>query len=126
MTTNLNAAYTYTVDPDAYYLRPATYVAMQGGQMDLGGPDGLGPYIRVNFDNGRALLRVRYAPSDANVFSSSPDGPLRNPGVVHNFLILEAVGRQGTVNVNDPTTLALNQQPVPLGSPLGKRSPRRS
>lgn len=101
-----------TSDPDAFYLRPpATNGANvltnpDTGAADLGGPDGLGPFFRVNFDNGRALVRVRYAPSDANLFSNSPTGPLRNPGVTRNYLIIESVGRQGAVNPNDPTTLA--------------------
>ena len=31
--------------------------------LKAGGPDGLGNYGRVNFDQGRALVRVRYGPS---------------------------------------------------------------
>lgn len=98
-----------TLDPDAYYLRPASYLAWPGSnppREDLGGPDGLGPYVRVSFDRGRALVRVRYAPSDANIFSSSPTGPLRNPGAVHSYLQIEAIGRTGVVRTSDPTTLS--------------------
>jgi hypothetical protein len=105
-----------TLDPDALFLRPpatngnTTAFAFPGTEtVDRGGPDGLGPYFRVNFDAGRALVRVRYAPSDANIFASSPTGPLRNPGQVRNYLIIESVGRAGSINPNDPTTLSPGQ-----------------
>lgn len=96
-----------TRDPDALYLRPGSGLAFNAAdpnQVDLGGPDGLGFYTRVNFQNGRALVRVRYAPSDANIFSSSPTGALRNPGAARNYIIIEAVGRPGSINPNDPTS----------------------
>ena len=102
-----------TPDPDVYYLRPmATLsdgvtplpIVPGGSQIDLGGPDGLGPFFRVNYLNGRSLIRVRYAPSDANIFSNSPVGPLRRPGLARNYIIIEAVGREGLVNAKDPTT----------------------
>ena len=73
--------------------------------LQVGGPDGLGAYSRVVFDNGRAVVRVRYAPSDANVFSATPAGALRQPGKVRNYLIIESFGRPGRVSPNDPTTL---------------------
>jgi hypothetical protein len=93
-------------DPDLYYLRPGTGYPLPADPNlpDLGGPDGLGPFIRLNFSNGRALVRVRYAPSDFNLFSKSPVGALRNPGQARDYLIIESVGRDGAVNVNDPTT----------------------
>ncbi|HLK16368.1 MAG TPA: hypothetical protein VKT78_16295, partial [Fimbriimonadaceae bacterium] len=59
----------------------------------------------INFANGRALVRVRYAPSDANVFAASPTGALPAPGRARSFVIIESIGRQGVVNPNDPTTL---------------------
>ncbi|HWD37406.1 MAG TPA: hypothetical protein VG944_01035 [Fimbriimonas sp.] len=120
MTGTLNPAYSYTVDPDALYLRPGSGSQLPNGQVDLGGPDGLGSYIRVGFDSGRALVRTRYAASDAAVFSTTPEGPLRNPGEVHNYIIIESVGREGVVNVNDPTTLASNRQPVPFAPASGQ------
>lgn len=104
----------YAIDPDILYLRPAAVENGSGNPLpfragspalDLGGPDGLGPYVRVPFGNGRALVRVRYAPSDANIFSSSPTGALRSPGAARNYLIIESIGRPGSVNPNDPTTL---------------------
>jgi hypothetical protein len=102
-----------TTDPDALYLRPASGYPFRAGSAlpDLGGPDGLGPYFRTNFNGGRALVRVRYAPSDINIFSPSPTGALRNPGQVRNYLIIESIGRAGAVNATDPTTLS-NRNPV--------------
>lgn len=95
-------------DPDIAYLRPGTGFGFRSDTdsvTDLGGPDGLGPYVRINFASGRALVRVRYGPSDANIFSNSPTGALRNPGAVRNYLIIESVGRSGKVIPNDPTTV---------------------
>ncbi len=83
-------------DPDFDYLQ---------GDMLTGGPDGKGAFSRVDFKNGRALVRVRYAPSDANVFQTDPGGPLRQPGKVRNYLVIESVGRPGVINSNDPTTV---------------------
>jgi len=98
----------FSRDPDAGYLRPGSGLALSSGAADTGGPDGLGPWVRVNFDGGRALVRVRYAPSDANIFASSPAGALRDPGALRNYLIIESIGRPGRVDVNDPTTLLSN------------------
>jgi len=103
-----------TLDPDVYYLRPPAQIAGGAGlpftpgspQIDLGGPDGLGSYFRVQYANGRSLVRVRYAPSDANIFSNSPVGPLRRPGLARNYIIIESIGREGLVNESDPTTLS--------------------
>jgi hypothetical protein len=103
-----------TVDPDAFFLRPPAilsdgsrtqFLPGVGAPVDLGGPDGLGPFFRVNFANGRALVRVRYAQSDANLFRADQQGPLRSPGLARNYIIIESVGREGRVNTNDPTTL---------------------
>ena len=107
------SARTSPSDPDALYTRLGTGLAFSASnptQVDLGGPDGLGFYTRFNFANGRALVRVRYAPSDANVFSASPTGALPAAGRARSFVIIESVGRQGVVNPNDPTTL--NAAPV--------------
>jgi hypothetical protein len=104
-----------SVDPDALYIRPPAsdtngarlrLRSESDPQLDMGGPDGLGPFIRVNFEQGRALVRVRFAPSDANLFSSDPTGPLRNPGAARNYTIIESIGRPGRVVFNDPTTLS--------------------
>lgn len=77
-------------DPDFELLQP-------------GGPDGLGNYGRVNFDQGRALVRARYGPSDANVFASNPTGALIIPGRAKNYIIIESIGKPGKLNPNDPT-----------------------
>lgn len=89
-------------DPDIDLLRPDE----DGNGPDLGGPDGLGAYSRISYDSGRSIVRVRYAPSDANVFAASPTGALREPGKARNYLIIESFGRPGRVTPNDPTTLA--------------------
>ncbi len=83
-------------DPDYNYLVPA-------------GPDNLGGYSRVDFANGRVLIRVRYAPSDSNIFAGSPTGNLRTPGRVRGYLVIEAVGRSGAFNPGDPTS-AVNRE----------------
>src|SRR5687768_17209306 len=57
-----------TRDPDYPFLVLDTNPALG----DQGGPDGLGAYTRVNFANGRALVRVRYAPSDTILFETLP------------------------------------------------------
>jgi hypothetical protein len=98
-------------DPDLFYLRPGSGFGLRSpsdGVVDEGGPDGLGPFIRINFSNGRGLFRIRYAPSDANLFTNSPVGALRNPGAARDYLIIEAVGRTGQVLPNDPTTANRN------------------
>ncbi len=77
-------------DPDFDYLQP-------------NGPDGLGNYGRVNYDQGRALVRARYGPSEANIFDATPAGPLINPGRAKNYIIIESIGKPGKVNPNDPT-----------------------
>lgn len=90
-------------DPDYDYLRPDPDGNPANG--DQGGPDQLGAYSRINQGNGRFLVRVRFAPSDAVLFSTAQQGPLRQPGKARNYLILESVGRIGRVVANDPTTL---------------------
>lgn len=98
-----------TRDPDAYYMRPparsgAVALAFPGSnRADEGGPDGLGPFFRIAYRGGRALVRVRYAPGDPSIFTSTGVGYLRDPGLARNFLVIESVGRQGDVIPNDPT-----------------------
>jgi hypothetical protein len=94
-------------DPDILYLRPGSGLGLRSDtdpQKDLGGPDGQGAFTRLEFPNGRALVRVRYAPSDANIFSSEPTGPLRNPGRARDYTVIECVGRPGKISFNDPTS----------------------
>lgn len=98
----------FTKDPDALYLRPPSglvYPSNSGNVIDAGGPDGLGSFVRFEFDKGRALVRVRYAPSDYDAFAD-PTGALREPGKARRYLIIESVGRPGNVTVGgiiDPT-----------------------
>lgn len=101
----------FTKDPDALYLRPRPVpdVGLRNAadpQIDLGGPDGLGPYSRVLNDKGRYLVRVRFAPADFDNFAN-PVGPMRRPGKARNYLFIESVGRSGAVRVGDPTTQAV-------------------
>jgi hypothetical protein len=99
---------TVSGDPDLLYLRPGTQLGLRSPTdrvLDQGGPDGLGPFVRYTYAGGRALVRIRYAPSDANLFVNSPVGALRNPGAARDYLIIESVGRPGLVLLNDPTTL---------------------
>lgn len=99
-----------TKDPDALYLRPGSGFAVEPDPVnrpgytvqDLGGPDYLGPYTRVEFERSRALVRVRYQPADYDAVVS-PTGQLRSPGLVKNAIAIDSVGREGTVSANDPT-----------------------
>ncbi len=105
-TVRLATAGDFTRDPDALYLRGASgYPLRIAGDtlVDRGGPDGLGPYGRVLYSDGRALVRVRWAPSDANLFDTNPVGALREPGKARNYLIIESIGRPGRINPDDPT-----------------------
>ena len=102
--TPVNGQPNLTRDPDAIYTRLASGFSLTNGQFDRGGPDGLGPFVRINFESGRALVRVRYAPSDANIFTANPAGSLRSPGAVRNYLVIESVGRSGRYLDNDPTS----------------------
>lgn len=97
-----------TRDPDAFYLRgPAS---VQNGlvfpgttRFDQGGPDGFGPFFRIDYRGGRALVRVRYAPGDPSIFSAAAPGAVRDLGMMRNYIIIESIGRQGEVIANDPT-----------------------
>ncbi|HZH98264.1 MAG TPA: hypothetical protein VEX38_04780, partial [Fimbriimonadaceae bacterium] len=98
----------FTRDPDALYLRPGTGFGFRSDtdpQLDKGGPDGLGRFSRSNFRNGRNLIRVRWAPSDANIFQAGTGGALREPGRARNYIIIESIGRPGAINFQDPTSL---------------------
>lgn len=100
----------FSKDPDALYLRRGSGFNIPRAnptnpdRLDLGGPDGLGPFARMEFENGRALIRVRYAPTDVDAFGT-PGGVFRQKGRARSYLILESVGRPGKINANDPSTL---------------------
>ena len=66
-------------DPDYFWIKPYNPTDKTGG------------FTRINFPNGRALIRVSYQPS----------GPLHRQPVIK----IESVGRIGLVDPNDPTTL---------------------
>ncbi len=71
-------------DPDYFWLKPYNPA------------DGTGGFTRVNFTQGRALIRVSYQPS----------GPVHQQPVIK----IESVGRVGLIDPNDPTTLIGDQQ----------------
>ena len=64
--------------------------------------------VDVQTLEGRQLLSSApvyiYAPSDANIFSLVPNGPVKFPGKVRDYLIIESFGKPGRINPNDPTT----------------------
>jgi hypothetical protein len=74
-----------SADPDYRWLRAPD----PGDPTDMGGPDGRGSFTRVNFDKGRALIRVSYEPR--------PDDPLSR------YIKIESVGRFGVMREDDPT-----------------------
>lgn len=94
-----------TRDPDAVFLRPASGIPFKNDTdtlLDRGGPDGLGPYTRLDYEKGRVLVRVRYAPADFGGFRSGA-GNLRQPGKARAYMMIEAVGRAGKLTANDPS-----------------------
>lgn len=108
------SAVDFSRDPDALYMRPASAFAFPGfSHADKGGPDGYGPFTRVEFDKGRSLVRVRYAPSNTvGTSSTAGSGSIRQPGKVKNMLVIESVGRSGKVRASDPTTMLKGQVQV--------------
>lgn len=102
-----------TRDPDAWYLRPAppaggSFLRDRNGNLlpagaDRGGPDGLGPFTRVEFERGRALIRVLYNPGQLGNFGATT--LLREPAKARGLIQIESIGRPGRVVPNDPTTL---------------------
>jgi hypothetical protein len=82
---NLDSTYSNT-DPDYYWLKQ-------------GGPDGLGSFSRITFDQGRALIRVTYNPRpDPNPYDTKVDPYSR-------YLKIESIGRVGEFRPSDPTML---------------------
>ncbi|MCG9894445.1 MAG: hypothetical protein MH204_03070, partial [Fimbriimonadaceae bacterium] len=109
----------FTRDPDGLYLRPGTGLTIVPDPanpaatiIDRGGPDFLGPYTRQAADGGRRLVRVRYEPNQLDAKASRADGSLRSPGSTGNRIIIESIGRAGSVTVAgriDPTLLLTEQ-----------------
>jgi hypothetical protein len=71
-------------DPDYFWIKPYNPA------------DGTGGFTRINFANGRALIRVSYQPS----------GPVHRQPVIK----VESVGRVGLIDENDPTTFTEDQR----------------
>ncbi len=92
-------------DPDYEFLR----LPNPADPTDQGGPDKKGFYSRLPFDRGRALVRVRYAPSDPTIFSTTRVGDLFQPGLARNYTIIESVGKSGNFLINDPTSVSTLQ-----------------
>lgn len=97
-------------DPDYYWLRRQVDPALNDPN-DRGGPDGLGCYTRINYRNGRALIRVRFGPSGLALFTGNIATPLSQPAKYRAYTIIDSVGRPGVFNPNDPTSARVpNQQ----------------
>lgn len=107
-----------TVDPDALFLRPGTGLTIAPNAsapartvVDLGGPDFLGAYSRMTTENGRVLVRVRYAPSDFDAFAADSSDAFRQVGAAGRYILIEAVGRSRSLDSGTRTdpTLALDE-----------------
>ena len=90
-------------DPDYAYLK----MGNPADPTDHGGPDKQGPYSRLILNRGRALLRVRYAPSDPTIFSTAAVASQFQPGLARDYTIVESIGKTGFLNLNDPTQVSL-------------------
>lgn len=88
-------------DPDYYWLKRGD----PNNPNDRGGPDGLGYFSRINFRNGRALIRVRYEPSGIELFATDAitGNLITDRGMMRAYTLIDSVGRPGAINVNDPT-----------------------
>ncbi len=101
----------FSRDPDALYLRAGTGLPVAPDParpgytiVDLGGPDYLGAYSRIEYNRGRALVRVRYAPQNFGAMAS-PSGGFRDPGATRSHLVIESVGRPGRLRTGNPPRL---------------------
>ena len=67
-----------------------------------------GGYTRMNYGGGRFLIRVTYNPvNDPRVGAVAPDFVKANqPSPLSRFIRIEAAGREGIVDREDPTTYA--------------------
>ncbi len=90
-------------DPDFFWLRRQVDPVVND-PFDRGGPDGLGAYTRINYRNGRALIRVRFAPSGISLFTGGLATPLAQPAKLRAYTIIDSVGRPGEFNALDPTS----------------------
>lgn len=86
-------------DPDYQWLRP--YAQTESTQLNPCGTSIAGPsggYSRVLFEDGRALVRVTYNPRPY-----TPNDPESGP--LSRFIKIEAIGRVGKLDPNDPTLI---------------------
>ena len=90
-----------TADPDYKWVKPYDPVTGEGG------------YTRVNFGGptptqgnlgGRALVRISYRPNYPIANGAAYPTDVPPPAEVNKYIRLEAVGRSGQINPNDPTT----------------------
>lgn len=88
-------------DPDYFWLRRQV-IPNNPNPDDRGGPDGLGAFTRLNYDEGRTLVRVRYSPSGQELFDQNVQ--LTEKGKLRSYTIVESVGRPGAFNFLDPTS----------------------
>lgn len=89
-------------DPDYFWLRRQVDPAVNN-PADKGGPDGLGAFTRLNYKDGRVLIRVRYSPSGQELFGAG--GAVGPQGKLRAYTILESAGRPGAFNSLDPTSV---------------------
>lgn len=112
-------------DPDSFYTRPASGIIVEPDPVnrpgytlvDKGGPDYRGPFARTNTENGRRLIRVRYAPHEFSEFGYGSDSTLRQAGKAQSYIIIESIGRAGSVVTGgriDPTVQL--RTPIKVGN----------
>ena len=98
-------------DPDYFWLKPYDPTTGQGGftRVNFGGPTPTAGNI-----GGRALVRISYRPNYPIATGAVYPANVPPPAEVNKYIRLEAVGRAGQINPNDPTTYgnsdALNQR----------------
>lgn len=91
-------------DPDALYLRPGSGLVVTPNPanpaettVDMGGPDFKGPYSREFTSKGRRLVRIRQVANDYEGIARQSDGTMREAGKAKSYIIIESVGRVGSL-----------------------------
>src|SRR5687768_14037906 len=108
-------------DPDYFWLRRQGVVGNVDPN-DRGGPDGLGCFTRLNYDTGRTLVRVLYAPSGSNLLL--PNATIDTDAAkLRSYTMVQSIGRPGSFNSLDPTSArqpdAQNYREVAAIVPIG-------